>query len=102
MLAGPYCGMLLADLGAEVIKIETGSGDIARSSGRHNVGDHNVYFASLNRNKRSILLDLTDASDRADFETLVRESHALITNLRPRAIHKLGLTMIALSRSIRS
>jgi CoA:oxalate CoA-transferase len=92
MLAGPYCGMLLADLGAEVVKIETGLGDIARSAGRHNVGEHNVYFASLNRNKRSILLDLTQEDDWADFETLVRNSHALITNLRPRAIHKLGLT----------
>ena len=96
MLAGPYCGMLLADLGAEVIKVETGSGDIARATGRHHVGDHNVYFASLNRNKKSVALDLTKAEDRAAFEALVESAHALITNLRPRAIHKLGLTYDAL------
>jgi len=92
MLAGPYCGMLLADLGAEVIKIETGTGDIARATGRHKLGDHNVYFASLNRNKKSVSLDLTNAEDRARFEELLASSHALITNLRPRAIKKLGLT----------
>ena len=58
MLAGPYCGMLLADLGAEVIKVEPPSGDISRSVGPHTVGPHNVYFASLNRNKESVVLDL--------------------------------------------
>jgi crotonobetainyl-CoA:carnitine CoA-transferase CaiB-like acyl-CoA transferase len=92
MLAGPYCGMLLADLGAEVIKIETGSGDIARATGRHTVAGHNIYFASLNRNKKSVLLDLTTPEGRAGFEALITTSHALITNLRPAAIRKLGLT----------
>jgi crotonobetainyl-CoA:carnitine CoA-transferase CaiB-like acyl-CoA transferase len=92
MLAGPYCGMLLADLGAEVIKVETGEGDIARTVGNHRLGDHNVYFASLNRNKKSVLLDLGVEADRGVFHGLVRSSHGLITNLRPRAIRKLGLT----------
>ncbi|MBI3936978.1 MAG: CoA transferase [Betaproteobacteria bacterium] len=92
MLAGPYCGMLLADLGAEVIKIETGEGDIARRMGRHYVGGHNVYFASLNRNKLSVTLDLAGAGGRAAFHALVASAHGLITNLRPRAIKKLGLT----------
>lgn len=92
MLAGPYCGMLLADLGAEVIKVETGDGDIARSTGKHVIDGHNIYFASLNRNKKSVLLDLAAAGPRAQFEKLVATSHALITNLRPAAIRKLGLT----------
>lgn len=92
MLAGPYCGMLLADLGAEVIKIESGAGDIARQMGRHHVGEHNVYFASLNRNKLSVTLDLASAEGRAAFHALVAGAHGLITNLRPRAIKKLGLT----------
>ena len=96
MLAGPYCGMILADLGAEVIKIETGQGDIGRNTGGQFVGEHNIYFASLNRNKKSVALNLTDAIDREVFEQLVRNSHALVTNLRPRAIRKLGLTYEAL------
>ena len=96
MLAGPYCGMLLADLGAEVIKIENGDGDIARRTGSHSVGAHNVYFASLNRNKKSIRLDLKHPSDRRRFEELVAVSDALITNLRPQAIRSLGLTYEAL------
>ena len=96
MLAGPYCGMVLADLGAEVVKIEPASGDIARTVGPHMVGRHNVYFASLNRNKRSLCLDLADAQDRIAFGRLASESHALITNLRPAAIKKLGLTYAAM------
>jgi crotonobetainyl-CoA:carnitine CoA-transferase CaiB-like acyl-CoA transferase len=92
MLAGPYCGMLLADLGAEVIKIETGAGDIARRMGRHYAGAHSVYFASLNRNKLGVTLDLASADGRAAFHALVASAHGLVTNLRPRAIKKLGLT----------
>lgn len=96
MLAGPYCGMLLADLGADVIKIETGEGDIARRMGRHHAGGHNVYFASLNRNKLSVTLDLKSDAGRAAFHDLVATAHGLITNLRPRAIRQLGLTYDAL------
>lgn len=92
MLAGPYCGMLLADLGAEVIKIETGEGDIARRMGRHYAGGHSVYFASLNRNKLSVTLDLKSGAGRAAFHELVATAHGLITNLRPGAIRNLGLT----------
>ena len=51
--------MLLADLGADVIKIEPIDGDLSRQVGSHSVDDHNVYFASLNRNKRSVHVDLT-------------------------------------------
>jgi crotonobetainyl-CoA:carnitine CoA-transferase CaiB-like acyl-CoA transferase len=96
MLAGPYCGMLLADLGAEVIKIETGSGDIARSTGPHYVGPYNVYFASLNRNKKSVLLDLKSESGRSALYRLAASAAALVTNLRPDAIERLGLTYDAL------
>jgi crotonobetainyl-CoA:carnitine CoA-transferase CaiB-like acyl-CoA transferase len=96
MLAGPYCGMLLADLGAEVIKIETGDGDIARYTGRHHVGSQNVYFASLNRNKKSVLIDIKTSDGRRMFERLVQSADALITNLRPDAIRRLGLDYEAL------
>jgi CoA:oxalate CoA-transferase len=96
MLAGPYCGLVLADLGAEVIKIEPPAGDIARNIGPHNLGQHNAYFASLNRSKKSVALDLTTAEGREALGHIVADAHALITNLRPSAIRKLGLTYQAL------
>ncbi|HLT26956.1 MAG TPA: CoA transferase [Zeimonas sp.] len=92
MLMGPYCGMLLADLGADVIKVEPPAGDIARSISPHKVGPHNAYFASLNRGKRSVVLDLASDEGRAQLGVLVRDAHGLVTNLRPKAIRKLGLT----------
>jgi crotonobetainyl-CoA:carnitine CoA-transferase CaiB-like acyl-CoA transferase len=92
MLAGPYCGMLLADLGAEVVKIEPPEGDIARRVGPHFVGPHNAYFASLNRSKRSVCLDLAAADGQRVLGEMAAEAHALLANLRPAAIKKLGLT----------
>ena len=92
MLAGPYCGLLLADLGAEVIKIEPPEGDIARRVSPHRIGPHNAYFASLNRSKKSVVLDLASAEGRDALARLVATSQALVTNLRPSAIRKLGLT----------
>lgn len=97
MLAGPYCGLLLADLGAEVTKIEPAEGDIARRLGGHAIGPHNAYFASLNRNKRSVVLDLASDSGKAALRELARDSHALVSNMRPAVIRKLGLTYSALA-----
>jgi crotonobetainyl-CoA:carnitine CoA-transferase CaiB-like acyl-CoA transferase len=85
MLAGPYATMMLADLGAEVTKIEPPGGDISRQ-----VSD--AYFASLNRGKRSVRLDLTTADGQARLAELVAGAHALLVNLKPSAIHRLGLT----------
>ncbi len=85
MLAGPYATMLLADLGAEVIKVEPPGGEISRQ-----VSDS--YFASLNRNKRSVCLDLRSADGQATLAELVADSHALLVNMKPSAIKKLGLT----------
>ncbi len=96
MLAGPYCGMLLADLGAEVIKIEPPEGEIGRAVSPHWIGPHNAYFASLNRSKRSVTLDLATAEGRQALGALASTAHALVTNLRPTAILKLGLTYEAL------
>ncbi|MCZ6784383.1 MAG: CoA transferase, partial [Proteobacteria bacterium] len=71
VLAGPYCTMVLADLGARVIKVESpGGGDDARHIGPFKDG-HSAYFLSLNRGKESIALDLKDADDRRVFERLV-------------------------------
>lgn len=85
MLAGPYATMMLADLGAEVIKIEPPGGEISRQ-----VSDS--YFASLNRNKQSVMLDLRSAQGRQQLGELVANSHALLVNMKPSAIKRLGLT----------
>lgn len=98
MLAGPYCGLMLADLGAEVIKVEPPEGDIARSVSPHFIGPHNAYFASLNRNKKSVVLDLTTQEGSDALGRIISGAHALVTNLRPSAIRKLGLTYHHLSR----
>jgi CoA:oxalate CoA-transferase len=92
MLAGPYCGLLLADLGADVIKIEPPTGDIGREASPHFVGPHNAYFASLNRNKRGVVIDLATLQGQHELHELAQSADALITNLRPSAIRKLGLT----------
>ncbi|MCX8560748.1 CoA transferase [Mycolicibacterium mucogenicum] len=91
MLAGPYATMLLADLGAEVIKVEPPGGEISRQ-----VGDS--YFASLNRNKTSICLDLATDAGKARLGELVAESHALLVNMKPSVIRRLGLTYETLRR----
>jgi len=91
MLAGPFATMVLADLGAEVTKIEPPGGDISRR-----VGD--AYFASLNRGKRSICLDLTTDAGQHRLAELAAASHALVVNLKPSTIKRLGLTYEALRR----
>lgn len=96
MLAGPYGGLLLADLGADVIKIEPAAGDIGRRISPHRIGPHNTYFASLNRNKRSVTIDLGSPEGQAELHELCRTAHAMLVNLRPSAIVKLGLTYNAL------
>ena len=89
MLAGPYATMLLADLGAEVIKIEPPGGEISRQVSAS-------YFASLNRNKQSVCLDLASAQGRERLGQLVANSHALLVNMKPTPIKRLGLTYEAL------
>jgi len=91
MLAGPYATMMLADLGAEVTKIEPPGGEISRQ-----VGDS--YFASLNRSKRSVCLDLNSDTGQRQLGELVADAHALLVNLKPSAIRRLGLTYDSLKR----
>jgi crotonobetainyl-CoA:carnitine CoA-transferase CaiB-like acyl-CoA transferase len=98
ILAGPFGGMLLADLGAEVIKIEPIHGDLSRQVGSLFVGEHNVYFASLNRNKRSVHIDLATAEGQDQLGELAKTAHALLVNLRPSTIKKLGLHYESLRR----
>ena len=98
MLAGPFGGMMLADLGADVIKIEPLDGDMSRRVGSQSVDGHNVYFASLNRNKRSVHIDLTTEEGQAQLGELAKTADALLVNLRPSTIKKLGLTYHSLRR----
>jgi len=90
VLAGPYCTMLLADLGARVVKVEApGRGDDARQIGPF-VGGVSAYFLSLNRGKQSIALDLREGGDRAIFEKLLARADVLVENFRPGVMERLG------------
>jgi len=90
VLAGPYCTMLLADLGARIIKVEDPKGgDDSRHIGPF-VDGESVYFASINRNKESIALDLKDERGRAEFEQLLSKADVLIENFRPGVMDRLG------------
>jgi CoA:oxalate CoA-transferase len=90
VLAGPYCTMLLADLGARVIKVERpGDGDDARAIGPF-VNGKSAYFMSLNRGKESICLDLRDPADREIFEKLLSRTDVLVENYRAGVMEKLG------------
>lgn len=97
--AGPFASMHLADLGAEVVKIESpGGGDVSRATGPHFLGEQDSqFFQTFNRNKASVVLDLKSQSGRADFERLVASADAVLNNLRGDQPAKLGLTYEALA-----
>lgn len=91
ILAGPYAGMILRDLGAEVIKIEQPVvGDEARGIGPFK-NDFSLYFMSINRGKKSLTLNLKSQSGKDIFVNLVKKSDILLENFRPGAMKKLGL-----------
>jgi CoA:oxalate CoA-transferase len=90
VLAGPYCTMMLSDLGARVIKVEHPErGDDARHIGPF-VNGVSAYFASLNRGKESVALDLDERDDRLTFRTLLDEADVLVENFRPGVMDRLG------------
>ena len=92
VLAGPYATMLLADLGADVVKIERpGSGDDTRGWGPPYVGDQTTYFAAVNRNKRSVALDLGSAEGLAAAREIIRAADVVVENFRPGVMERLGL-----------
>ncbi|HEX6348268.1 MAG TPA: CoA transferase [Candidatus Dormibacteraeota bacterium] len=97
MLAGPYATMLLADMGAEVIKVEDPGGDPIRGMGPPFEADgSSAYFSAINRNKKSVVLDLRTEGDRGRFFELVRTSDVVIDNFRAGVMERLGLTPVAL------
>ncbi|MEU4563579.1 CoA transferase [Actinoplanes sp. NPDC023936] len=91
ILAGPYATMLLADLGAQVIKVESPAGDDTRTWMPPVRDGVSTYYLGINRNKRSIALDLTDPDDRAAAQELARRADVLIENMRPGGLTRFGL-----------
>lgn len=90
ILAGPYCTLLMAEMGARVIKVEPPKGgDDARAYGPF-VNGKSTYFASVNRGKESIALDLKADADRAIFEKLLEKADVVVENFRPGTMEKLG------------
>jgi crotonobetainyl-CoA:carnitine CoA-transferase CaiB-like acyl-CoA transferase len=98
VLAGPYCTMLLADLGADVIKVESPGGDDTRTWMPPVTEDGtSTYFLAINRNKRSVALDLKDDGDRALAQELARRADVLVQNFKPGGLARFGLGYDAVS-----
>lgn len=91
-LAGPFAGMVLADLGAEVIKVEQLTGDSTRTQPPYQFGGDSAYFIAINRNKKSISLDLRSADGRAALDRLIATADVIVDNLRAPQRESLRLT----------
>jgi crotonobetainyl-CoA:carnitine CoA-transferase CaiB-like acyl-CoA transferase len=89
-LAGPFCGMLLADLGADVIKIESPDLDIRMAGGLQVLKGESSHFLVVNRNKRGLAIDLKDERGQEPFYRLVRTADVLVQNYRPGVMQRLG------------
>jgi crotonobetainyl-CoA:carnitine CoA-transferase CaiB-like acyl-CoA transferase len=99
VLAGPYLTMLLGDLGATVIKVESPEGDQTRSWGPPWRDGTSTYYQSVNRNKRSVALDLTDPYDNQLARELARRADVLVENLMPHRMRKFGLDYEQVART---
>jgi CoA:oxalate CoA-transferase len=98
VMSGPYCTALMADLGAEVIKIETpGTGDDSRRFGPY-VNGYSVYFAQLNRNKKSVTLNLKEPAALDVLHRLVADADVVVENFRPGVAQRLGVDHATLSK----
>ncbi|MFE5708176.1 CaiB/BaiF CoA transferase family protein [Rhodococcus koreensis] len=91
VLAGPFCTMTLGDLGAEIIKVERPEGDDTRAWGPPFVDEQSTYYLGVNRNKRSIMLDLRDPDDLQVARTLAEHADVLVENFRPGTMARFGL-----------
>lgn len=96
VLAGPWCGQALADLGADVIKVESFDGDDTRGMGPPYLGEISAYFACANRNKRSLCLDLHRPESAEVIHALVKDADVLIENFRTGTAERLGVGYDAL------
>jgi crotonobetainyl-CoA:carnitine CoA-transferase CaiB-like acyl-CoA transferase len=91
VLAGPYATMLLADLGADVIKVESPGGDDTRSWVPPTRGGVSTYYLAINRNKRSVALDLSDEADNVAARELARRADIVVENFKPGGLRRFGL-----------
>ena len=91
VIAGTFGGMILSDLGADVIKVEPPAGDAGRRSAIYGIGDHSAIHLTHNRNKRSIVLDLKTDEGRQVLFDLVRTADAVVENFRPGVLQRLGV-----------
>src|ERR1043166_4928672 len=98
VLSGPYCTMLLGDMGARVIKIEQpGKGDDTRAWGPPFLEGESAYFLSINRNKESVTLDFKHPDGRAALDRLIAKADVLVENFRPGTLKKHGLDYAAVA-----
>ena len=98
VLAGPYCTMMLADFGADVIKIEMpGKGDDTRAFGPFKNGE-SLYYANINRNKKGVTLNLKSSEGKAMFLEMVKKADIVVENFRPGVMERLGLGYDDLSK----
>ena len=99
VLAGPYCTMLLADLGADVIKVESPAGDDTRGWVPPTRDGVATYYLAINRIKRSVVLDLKEPAGRAASAELARRADIMVQNFKPGGLARYGRTT---TRSVRS
>src|SRR5919197_1956929 len=98
VLSGPYCTMLLADMGARVIKVEQpAKGDDTRAWGPPFLAGESAYFLSVNRNKESLTLDFKHPEGRAILDRLIERADVLVENFRPGTLEKMKLDYASLS-----
>lgn len=91
VLAGPYCTMVLGDLGADVIKVESPEGDETRGWGPPFAAGESAYYLCVNRNKRSIVVDFKTAEGGAILQRLIKQSDVLVENFRPGTLPRFSL-----------
>ena len=97
VLSGPFATLILADLGANVIKVEKPLGDDSRNYGPF-INNESSYFISLNRGKKSIVLDLKTKKDKKIFDKLLSKVDILVDNFKPGILEKLGYSWNSLSK----
>ncbi len=98
-LSGPFCTQILADLGAEVVKLEAPEGDSSRAIPPHFVGSDSAYFLGINRSKRSVVLDMKQPDGLDTAKRLIGIADVVVENFRPGVAERIGLDVVALRQA---